>query len=69
MNNIGRLVITATASLLLLLSGCATQQETMLKEGYPLSYVEGFDDGCHSGNKAGGSLFDDFKKDVTRFSL
>lgn len=25
----------------------------MIKEGYPLSYAEGFDDGCHSGNKAG----------------
>ncbi|NMQ21408.1 hypothetical protein E4P82_20690 [Candidatus Competibacter phosphatis] len=47
--------------------GCATQKETMIKEGYPLSYAEGFDDGCHSGNKAGGSLFDQFKKDTRRF--
>lgn len=39
----------------------------MIKEGYPLSYAEGFDDGCHSGNKAGGSLFDQFKKDIGRF--
>ena len=39
----------------------------MIKEGYPLSYAEGFDDGCHSGNKAGGSLFDQFKKDTRRF--
>lgn len=68
MNNIDRLVMTATASLLLLLSGCATQKETMLEEGYPLAYAEGFDDGCHSGNKAGGSLFDEFRKDVARFS-
>ena len=68
MNDISWLIITATASLLLLLSGCATQKETMLKEGYPLSYVEGFEDGCHSGNKAGGNLFEEFKKDVTRFS-
>ena len=48
-------------------SGCTTQKESMLKDGYPLSYAEGFDDGCHSGNKAGGSLFDHFKKDVNRF--
>ena len=39
----------------------------MIKQGYPLSYADGFDDGCHSGNQAGGSLFDEFKKDVRRF--
>lgn len=59
--------MTTITSCLLLLSGCATQKETMIKEGYPLSYAEGFDDGCHSGNKAGGSLFDQFKKDTKRF--
>lgn len=59
--------MTTITSCLLLLSGCATQKETMIKEGYPLSYAEGFDDGCHSGNKAGGSLFDQFKKDTRRF--
>ncbi len=39
----------------------------MIKQGYPLSYADGFDDGCHSGNKAGGSMFDQFKKDIRRF--
>jgi hypothetical protein len=39
----------------------------MVKQGYPLAYADGFDDGCHSGKKAGGSMFDQFKKDVTRF--
>lgn len=29
---------------------------------------EGFDDGCHSGYKAAGSLFDEFKKDISRFN-
>ena len=67
MKIISRLVITATASCLLLLSGCATQKEIMINEGYPMSYAEGFDDGCHSGNQAGGSLFDQFKKDIRRF--
>lgn len=50
-----------------IISGCMTQKEIMIKEGYPLAYVDGFDDGCHSGKKAGGSLFDQFKKDVRRF--
>jgi len=48
-------------------SGCISQKETMIQQGYPLAYADGFDDGCHSGNKAGGSLFDQFKKDVNRF--
>ena len=62
------LLLTATAiSYFLLLSGCVSQKEAMLKEGYPLSYAEGFDDGCHSGNQAAGSVFDQFKKDVRRF--
>ena len=39
----------------------------MINQGYPLSYADGFDDGCHSGNKAGGSMFEQFKKDVRRF--
>ena len=47
--------------------GCTSQKESMLKQGYPLVYVEGFDDGCHSGNKAGGNMFEKFKKDVNRF--
>jgi hypothetical protein len=49
------------------LSGCTSQKELMVQQGYPLAYADGFDDGCHSGNKAGGSLFDQFKKDVNRF--
>ena len=52
---------------LLLVFGCASQKESMIQQGYPLSYADGFDDGCHSGKKAGGSMFDQFKKDVGRF--
>ena len=61
------LLVIISILLLSLISGCATQKEIMIKEGYPLSYAEGFDDGCHSGNKAGGSLFDQFKKDIREF--
>jgi hypothetical protein len=52
---------------LALFTGCASQAEIMVQQGYPLAYAQGFDDGCHSGKKAGGSLFDQFKKDVNRF--
>ncbi|HFE48988.1 MAG TPA: hypothetical protein ENJ21_06690 [Chromatiaceae bacterium] len=49
------------------LTACVTREESMVKQGYPRGYVEGFSDGCHSGKKAGGSMFDQFKKDVRRF--
>ncbi len=61
------LLLALTLSLFLILSGCVTQRDTMLQQGYPLSYADGFEDGCHSGKKAGGSMFDQFKKDVRRF--
>ncbi len=48
-------------------SGCTNQKDLMVKQGYPLAYATGFEDGCHSGNKAGGSMFDQFKKDVNAF--
>lgn len=54
--------------LLLSLFGCTNTKDDMVAKGFPLAYAEGFDDGCHSGNKAGGSLFDEFKKDVDRFN-
>ncbi len=58
----------AIALSLLALSGCATQSETMMSQGYPAGYADGFEDGCHSGKQAGGSYFDQFKKDVRRFN-
>jgi len=61
------LIATATLCSILALSGCVSQKDSMVKQGYPLAYADGFDDGCHSGKKAGGSLFDQFKKDVNRF--
>lgn len=54
--------------MVLTISGCMSQKEMMIEQGYPLSYADGFDDGCHSGKKAGGYLFDQFKKDVKRFN-
>ena len=62
--------ITTTISILVLvmvLAGCASQKEMMLKEGYPPAYAEGYEDGCGSGNNAAGSVLDAFKKDVSRY--
>jgi hypothetical protein len=65
LSSIAGLVLTFS---IMALSGCATQSETMKSQGYPAAYAEGFEDGCHSGKKAGGSYFDQFKKDVRRFN-
>ncbi len=66
MRNILRALTISTMSGVLL-SGCVSQKEQMIKEGYPASYADGFDDGCHSGKKAGGNMFEQFKKDTRRF--
>ncbi len=60
-------VLSASVVGMFAFSGCASQTETMIQEGYPVAYAQGFEDGCHSGKKAGGSMFDQFKKDVNRF--
>ncbi|MCK5697951.1 MAG: hypothetical protein KAI02_07305 [Gammaproteobacteria bacterium] len=49
------------------LTGCTSEADLLRQQGQPIAYVDGFDDGCHSGKKAGGSLFDQFRKDVRRF--
>ena len=67
MKKIYQLLMAAILFSSLALSGCMSQKEMMLEQGYPAAYADGFDDGCHSGQKAGGSLFDQFKKDVRRF--
>ena len=53
---------------LVLLAACQTAKQKMVSEGYPKSYADGFEDGCRSGKKAGGSLFEQFHKDVNRFN-
>ena len=67
MKIICKLLFICFFSSMVIISGCVSQKESMIKQGYPLPYADGFDDGCHSGKKAGGSLFDQFKKDITRF--
>jgi len=56
----------SAAAVLVLLSAGVSQKDSMIRQGYPLADADGFDDGCHRGHKAGGSLFDDFKNDPRR---
>ncbi len=53
--------------MLALTASCTSEKEALLKQGYPEAYAQGFDDGCHSGKKAGGNMFEGLKKDVQRF--
>ncbi len=55
-------------AMMIIFSGCASQKEIMIKEGHSLAYADGFDAGCHSGKKAGGNMFESFKKDENRFA-
>ncbi len=61
-------LLFAAAVGLLFLGACVSERETMIKQGYPPAYADGYEDGCHSGAAAGGSILDQFKKDIRRFS-
>ena len=60
-----------TISLLIALTGsftgCASTAENMQAQGYGPIYSQGYGDGCDSGKKAGGSMFDQFKKNVNQY--
>jgi len=61
------LLATTMISGIVMFSGCASTAEMMRQQGYGPNYSQGYGDGCTSGKKAGGSMFDQFKKDVRRF--
>ncbi|MCP1650770.1 hypothetical protein [Pseudomonas nitroreducens] len=50
-----------------LLGGCATTHETLIAQGYPPAYADGYDDGCGSGRQAAGAITGEFRKDVPRY--
>jgi len=52
----------------LVFSGCAGTRETMMAKGYSAAYSGGYADGCTSGKQAGGSMFDEFRKNVKHYS-
>ena len=68
MKSLHLFITTTMICSLAILSSCVSQKQNMINQGYPLSYADGFDDGCHSGKKAGGNMFEQFKKDVRRFN-
>ncbi len=69
MQYISKLLIISAVACLFVTAGCVSQKQTMVNQGFPISYADGFDDGCHSGKKAGGNMFEQFKKDVNRFGV
>ncbi|MDH1007894.1 hypothetical protein N5J43_05545 [Pseudomonas nicosulfuronedens] len=50
-----------------LLAGCETTHETLLAQGYPPAYADGYDDGCGSGRQAAGAITGEFRKNVPRY--
>ncbi|MDE1168218.1 MAG: hypothetical protein PW845_23275 [Pseudomonas sp.] len=51
----------------LLLAGCASTHDTMVQQGYPPAFADGFQDGCGSGRQAAGSITGQFTKNVPRY--
>jgi len=61
------LTLAAATAISFGFTGCASTAENMQAQGYGPDYSQGYGDGCTSGKKAGGSMFDQFKKDVKRY--
>jgi hypothetical protein len=57
----------ATLVAALALGACAAKSEALVARGADPAYAEGYDDGCSSGNAAGGSPFADARKDASRY--
>ena len=58
--------------LALSITACATQQvkwqrKNMENEGFPPEYIDGYIDGCNSGQKEAGYRYSSFKRDLKRF--
>ena len=58
------LIASAALAALFVLGGCSSTSETMMQQGYSPDYSHGYEDGCKSGRKAGGSMIDQFSKNV-----
>ena len=52
---------------ILALAACGSVRETIIERGFPPAYADGYADGCSSGNDAGGGLFYETRKDMTRY--
>jgi len=48
---------------LIIFTGCMSEKERMIKEGYPQNYAQGYEDGCSTGNSEAG-MWTSFKKNV-----
>ena len=48
----------------LMMNGCASEGERLMREGASPAYARGYDDGCSSGKKAAGDMFSQFHKNV-----
>ena len=67
MKNKTLLTITVALVLAFAFTGCASTAENMRAQGYGPEYSQGYGDGCDSGKKAAGSMFDQFKKNVSSY--
>jgi hypothetical protein len=60
-------ITPAALAAILALAACGSVRETIIERGFPPAYADGYADGCSSGNQAGGGLFYETRKDMTRY--
>jgi hypothetical protein len=58
----------ATLIVAMAVAACTSPREALIARGFPPAYAEGYDDGCASGNEAGGGLFAEGRKDGSRYT-
>jgi hypothetical protein len=63
-----RIVLAVAAAGAAALAACTSVQESLVERGYPPAYAQGYDDGCASGDAAGGGLFAEPQKDESRYA-
>jgi hypothetical protein len=62
-----RTATLAALAAILALAACGSVRQTMIGQGFPPAYADGYADGCSSGEKAAGGLFDETRKDTARY--
>jgi hypothetical protein len=60
--------LLAALVIALALAACGSARDRLIEQGFPPAYAEGYDDGCASGEAAGGGLFGETRKDANRYA-
>ncbi|MCB0335154.1 MAG: hypothetical protein KDD62_02580 [Bdellovibrionales bacterium] len=60
-------LIACIVAICLVLTGCMTKRQELLKQGHSVSYADGYQDGYHSGKGAASNQLNHYQRDNQRF--